>query len=275
MKADIGTDSHRLASQVYRNQWLKFGFSLVELLVVIGIIAILISLLLPSIQGARRQANQVKCAAQLKQIGDYINMYANSYRGWIFPVGQLDPNSPNAENQYESLGANKLPWQRWPVVVFSDINWPEPPASPQPLNYYNDDPVGQALGRKWSPPIMLCPEDNDPPSGTSYIVNKYLVKSASEVMKISSRPMGGKASSEIVVMGEKKTQTMDYYMEGFGRAADGSIDQSTTTEFFKVVELSRHGVKLGSNYLYLDWHVDLRPPANDDAIDPWYVPSGN
>ena len=64
-----------------RNRGSPRGFSLVELLVVIGIIALLISIMLPSLCASKERANRVKCASNLRQIGVGMRLYANDNKG--------------------------------------------------------------------------------------------------------------------------------------------------------------------------------------------------
>jgi prepilin-type processing-associated H-X9-DG protein/prepilin-type N-terminal cleavage/methylation domain-containing protein len=85
----------------------RSAFTLVELLVVIGIIALLISILLPALSKARRAANTVKCGSNLHSMGQAISMYVNQYRHYPGHAG---------------LGSGPNPFAIWPVRLRNMMN---------------------------------------------------------------------------------------------------------------------------------------------------------
>ncbi len=64
----------------------RTAFTLVELLVVIGIIAVLISILLPALNKARQAADATACLSNQRQIGLAVTMYGNQFKGYV-PIG--------------------------------------------------------------------------------------------------------------------------------------------------------------------------------------------
>ena len=201
------------------------GFTLIEVLVVIGIIAVLLGLLMPALSHARRQAKQVQCMSNLRQVGQLLAIYANQWNGWVFPP---------------QLGAAMPEDQRWPCFVF------KPPV--------------------WNPPVLICPADIEPALEHSYIFNDGVfyhdVRATS-----GANTLGGLSSSQFIIMAEKKTEVPDYYSSaGWVHEHAGEID---------LIEGYRHG-RAGSNYLFLDWHVQTYDRRHADrGMWPWDVPSAD
>ncbi|HEY8668964.1 MAG TPA: type II secretion system protein [Tepidisphaeraceae bacterium] len=102
----------------------RLAFTLVELLVVIGIIAVLIALLLPALNKAREQARRTACLSNLHQLSVAYNLYSNDHRQWIngndlgFYFDYSDYNPPYTPWPFVNTGKLMQKYLRTPEVWF-------------------------------------------------------------------------------------------------------------------------------------------------------------
>lgn len=84
--------SRAVQTSVTRNANLAQGFTLLELLIVIAVIAILASLLLPTLSSAKSNMKRATCLNNLAQIGKGVAMYADDFNQVLFPtVNKSEP----------------------------------------------------------------------------------------------------------------------------------------------------------------------------------------
>ncbi len=136
MPRHLLTTSVRTTRSAHRASWA--AFTLVELLVVIGIIAILIAMLLPALNKAREAAKVTVCASNQHQIYTAMVMYANDNRGFL-PGTNIANNTKGAEYS-ASWGA--YPWE---AAINTDGRWYA---------------IGMLIGGKYLPPtrVVECPD---------------------------------------------------------------------------------------------------------------------
>jgi prepilin-type processing-associated H-X9-DG protein/prepilin-type N-terminal cleavage/methylation domain-containing protein len=207
--------------EVHRARRSCRGFTLVELLVVVGMIAVLIGVLLPALARAREQSKAVSCASQLRQLYLAQMFYADDNGGRITPV------------------------------LFEGINRTWHPLLAPYVTKVQDEQNFERTAQ-----LFLCPSV-DPglfkPTASAYGMNSHVM-----LDNWRSRRDRKTNASEIILMGDKPMSTDDYLTSEDGHFL---LRQESENKFWMRVwghrsaGSYRHGGKQLANMVMLDGHV--------------------
>ena len=147
----------------------RLGFTLIELLVVVAIIALLISILLPSLNGARKQARQLQCLTNMSSIGRAALFYSQEYKGYVIACETEDGflpvrNSPRGYPRNDSYAHT-----HFAISLLNGLLYDHPVKGLYRAG--NQKEMIKACGEI---PQFQCPSHPKPAQKLDYVVNGFL-----------------------------------------------------------------------------------------------------
>src|SRR4051812_6109478 len=263
------------------------GFTLVELLVVIGIIAVLIGALLPALNKARQQANSVACQANLRQFGLGIQLYTNVSKGSL-PTGTFDgtwdgsTTSPRNDKGFDwtvlladIMGRHGQTWgdtkdSRGMRGVFKcpdarDPNLSTTPGGGEGLLHYSSHPRLMGNIEEWNGPGTISGQNWNPPYKIARIKQSSKTIIIFDGVQIGA--IGWNSSSEAFAL-DAFRMFFDSYLrreiaQQIGMNPSSPIDAGTNKDSPDWGGNAghprfRHLRNTSGNFLFIDGHVEAR-----------------
>ncbi len=220
------------------------GFTLVELLVVIGVIAILIALLLPALARAREQAQTLVCASNMRQIGIGMDLYAHDWKQWYPPTPWDTTWGPDPGVGQTSWIIRIAPYvSRWDAM-----------SSPSPAKLH-------AIEVLWCPTAERVTTDYF----RHYGINPY-IPSFNPNHHYKSRKSNVRRASEMILVAEQNYNGEGVSATGTSGQVGAIYSNYTRVEIGGVMRNNNYrvshnmrGRRAIGNYLFCDGHVESIP----------------
>lgn len=270
------------------------GFTLVELLVVVGIIAVLVAILLPALNRARESANVASCLANLQQIGRGSMMHANEHQGYWPYTGYYNTTVPPVECSPTTLGDRSERRYTYFNCFGNRVPLPYMAAVAPYLGYKLNIDDQNALYARLDDPngvrrVFTCPSQEQPAAkGTtigsqglaglgggfilpatysSYTFNEgFLGAPYPYAPRLAGKAVKARRASEMVVMGDGKASGAQLWWTWgpsnpvtLADAFNNNYNAGNRDQF----DIPRHGRRM--NALFVDGHCETIVISTDGA----------